>query len=92
MRGCCTCTTGAPLRRSAAPTAAAMPPQPITSSGSGARTASGTTASGAGHSEAASHFHGRARCEHPHLRLEAGRLGQAQRLRLQSGEALAQNP
>ncbi len=58
MRGCCTCTTGRPPRRSAAPTAAATPPQPITSSGSGARTASRTAASGAGHSDAVTHLHG----------------------------------
>src|SRR5271165_5077016 len=35
-----------------------MPPQPITRSGSGARTASETTVNGRGHSRAAIHFHG----------------------------------
>ena len=58
MRGCCTCTTDRPPPRNARPTAAATPPLPITSPGNGARTAFRTAASGAGQSDAASHFHG----------------------------------
>ena len=65
-----------------------MPPQPITSSGSGARTASGTAASGAGQSDAAIHFHGARGRQHPQFGAQSGRFGQAQRLRLQARQSL----
>ena len=58
MRGCCTCTSPATCRRNANPTRAAVPPQLMTRSGKGGRTASGTAASGIGHSFAATNFHG----------------------------------
>ena len=56
--GFCTCTAARLKRRSEAITAPPMPPTPITSSGIGRRTASGTAASGLGQRLAGIHFHG----------------------------------
>ena len=81
----------APAQRGAAP----PPPCPRSrsaSSGNGARTASGTAASGDGHSDAVDPLPWRTRRQDAHLRLQPGRLGQSQGLRLQPGIALAQNP
>ena len=69
-----------------------MPPQPITRSGSGARSDSATTDSGRGHNRAAIHFHGAAGLQHPHIRPQPRRLRQPQSLGLQAGEAFAENP
>ena len=87
MRGCCTCTTRRPPPRSAAPTAAAIPPQPMTSPGVAAvqpdrRKRRRPEPRG---DEAP----GRPRREHAQIGGQPGRLGQAERLRLQPGIGLA---
>ena len=92
MRGCCTCTTRRPPPRSAAPTAAATPPQPTTRSGQRRphrvpHRRQRRRPQRRGHPPP-----WRARRQHPKLRVQSRRLGQAQRLRLKPGIALAENP
>ena len=70
----------------------AMPPQPMTRPGSGARSESATAASGLGHSRAATHFQGgrgtsvRSSCGTP------DGFRQPDRLRMQAGQRFTENP
>ena len=68
-----------------------MPPQAMTSPGSGARSESATAASGLGQSFAATHFQGGRGRQGAQFMRQAGGLRQADRLRLQAGQGLAED-
>ena len=90
-RGCCTCTTARPPRRSAAATAAPMPPQAMTSPGSGPAERIGHRGQRPWPELRRHPFPGRPRGQGAQFMRQAGGLGQADRLRLQAGQRFAQD-
>ena len=92
MRGCCTWTTAVPRRRSAAPIDAATPPQPITRSGNGGAIWPPTAASAFGQSDAGNQRQGGRGASGRITGYQPGGLGQPERLCLQAGIILAEDP